>query len=241
MAGTTAGVLTFGAGLCFIYAPSGASADKEASQVTCEALFRRLVSALSDHTYAPETALGVLNAELGVLNADPIRGFHNFRSFKNRVRQKTQGRRWMGKTPDDEGHRPRNFPALATAFLEPPDVISPIDRQPRALLDRYGYIPAFRAGLHAGSLVAGEIGGFKREITLIGDAMNTAERIEQACRDTGHNFLASKPLLDRTKKPADVVATGIGEHLLRGKSECIQLFALERRQEREQRSRYEDT
>jgi adenylate cyclase len=97
-----------------------------------------------------------------------------------------------------------------------------------ALLKRYGYIPAFRAGLHAGSLVAGEIGGFKREIALLGDTMNTAARIEQTCRDTGQHFLASKPLLDRTRKPADVVATSIGEHLLRGKSELIELFALER-------------
>jgi hypothetical protein len=41
-------------------------------------------------------------------------------------------------------------------------------------------------------------------------------------------FLVSKPLLDRTVKPANIVATSIGGHLLRGKSENIELFALER-------------
>jgi adenylate cyclase len=80
--------------------------------------------------------------------------------------------------------------------------------------------------VHAGPLVAGEIGGFKREIALLGDTMNTAARIEQACRDTGHDLLASKPMLELTDRPADIVATSIGAHLLRGKSESIELFAL---------------
>lgn len=72
---------------------------------------------------------------------------------------------------------------------------------------RHGEVPAFRAGLHAGPLVAGEIGGFKREIALLGDTMNTAARIEQACRTTGHDLLASKPLLEQSALPADIVAT----------------------------------
>jgi len=96
------------------------------------------------------------------------------------------------------------------------------------LLRRHGYIPGFRAGIHSGPLVAGEIGGFKREIALVGDAMNTAARLEQACRTTGHALLASKPLLDRTLMPAGIVVTSIGSHRLRGKSERLELFALER-------------
>jgi adenylate cyclase len=95
--------------------------------------------------------------------------------------------------------------------------------------ERYGEVPAFRAGLNAGPLVAGEIGGFKREIALLGDTMNTAARIEQACRDAGHALLVSKPLLERAAMPDDIVATSIGKHLLRGKSEDIELFALTRR------------
>jgi adenylate cyclase len=96
------------------------------------------------------------------------------------------------------------------------------------LLRRHGHVPGFRASLHSGPLVAGEIGGFKREIALVGEAMNTAARLEQACRTTGHAVLASKPLLDRTLLPAGIVATSIGSHLLRGKSERLELFALER-------------
>jgi adenylate cyclase len=96
------------------------------------------------------------------------------------------------------------------------------------LLHRYGVAPDFRAGLHLGSLVVGEIGGFKREITYLGDAMNTAARIEQACRDTGHSLLVSKPLLDRAGLPPDLVANSIGAQILRGKAERLELFAIER-------------
>jgi adenylate cyclase len=95
------------------------------------------------------------------------------------------------------------------------------------LLDRYGQIPAFRAGLHVGPLVAGEIGGFKREIALVGDTMNTAARLEQACRTTGHALLASKPLLESAVMPPDIVAASLGDHELRGKSKPLELFALE--------------
>lgn len=96
------------------------------------------------------------------------------------------------------------------------------------LLRRHGHVPGFRAGIHSGPLVAGEIGGFKREIALLGDAMNTAARLEQACRTTGHALLASKPLLDCTLVPAGIVVTSLGSHLLRGKAERLELFALKR-------------
>jgi adenylate cyclase len=96
------------------------------------------------------------------------------------------------------------------------------------LVARHGEMPEFRASLHVGPLVAGEIGGFKREIALLGDAMNTAARLEQECRSAGHAFLASKPLLERATMPAGIVAASMGSHLLRGKSEPLELFALER-------------
>lgn len=81
-----------------------------------------------------------------------------------------------------------------------------LDAAASDLMDRHGHFPAFRAGIHSGPLVAGEIGGFKREIALVGDTMNTAARIEQACRTTGHALLASKLLLDCTVRPANIVA-----------------------------------
>jgi adenylate cyclase len=93
---------------------------------------------------------------------------------------------------------------------------------------RHGHLPAFRAGMHAGPLVAGEIGGFKREIALIGDTMNTAARVEQACRGTGHAMLASGALIERVAMPDGIAATSLGAQRLRGKAADLELFALER-------------
>ena len=50
---------------------------------------------------------------------------------------------------------------------------------------RYGECAGFRASLHCGPLVAAEIGGLKGEVALVGDAMNTASRIEQVSSDDG--------------------------------------------------------
>jgi len=47
----------------------------------------------------------------------------------------------------------------------------------------FGVIPDFRAGLHCGPVAVGELGSLRKEIALIGDTMNTAARILDACRD----------------------------------------------------------
>jgi len=95
-------------------------------------------------------------------------------------------------------------------------------------LRRHGHAPEFRASLHCGPLVAGAIGAFKGEVALVGDAMNTAARIEQACRATGHRVLVSRSLLARAAMPEDALAISIGTCVLRRKSERVELFALER-------------
>jgi adenylate cyclase len=125
---------------------------------------------------------------------------------------------WPLGTPEDNARPIRCLFACQDA----------LDAARSDLLRRHGHVPGFRASIHSGPLVAGEIGGFKREIALLGEAMNTAARLEQAARATGHALLASKPLLDRTLLPAGIVAISIGSHLLRGKSERLELFALER-------------
>ena len=92
----------------------------------------------------------------------------------------------------------------------------------------FGCRPDFRAALHCGPVVMGELGLLKMEIALIGDTMNSAARIQQACRDTGHRILASSALLERAGAlPAGIAANPLGPLRLRGKEEALALFALE--------------
>ena len=94
---------------------------------------------------------------------------------------------------------------------------------------RYGHAPTFRASLHCGPLVAAAMGGLNSEVALVGDAMNTAARIEQECRATGHSVLISRSLIMRAAMPVEVVAGSIGTRVLRGKAERLELFTLDLR------------
>lgn len=91
---------------------------------------------------------------------------------------------------------------------------------------RFGLVPRFRAALHCGSVVSGEMGDLKQEIVFLGDALNTAARIEQACRDTGEDLLVSAALLARVPLPAGIRAESLGPVQLRGKQEAVELFTL---------------
>jgi adenylate cyclase len=93
----------------------------------------------------------------------------------------------------------------------------------------FGVEPAFRAALHAGPVVLGELGYLKKEIALIGDAMNTAARILEACRETAHPILASGALLERlTGLPDGIAACPMAPLAARGKSAPLDVFALKR-------------
>ena len=77
-------------------------------------------------------------------------------------------------------------------------------------------------------MVVGELGYLKKEIALIGDSMNTAARIQEACRDTSYRVLASAALLERmTELPAGVQRRALGPMPIRGKQNAVALYALE--------------
>jgi len=93
--------------------------------------------------------------------------------------------------------------------------------------EEFGFRVEFRAGLHSGPVVVGEMGSVKKEIALIGDTMNTAARIVDACRDTGEAVIASATLLQQLSLPPDIAARPLGPVRLRGKQTSLALFALE--------------
>jgi adenylate cyclase len=91
----------------------------------------------------------------------------------------------------------------------------------------FGLAPEFRAALHAGEVVVGELGSRKKEIALIGDPMNTAARILEACRELDRPALASAALLERLGAPPEGVRTSSMSPLpLRGKAAPLELVAL---------------
>ena len=118
------------------------------------------------------------------------------------------------------GNPPRILDAWASA--------GPGSRRSRALPARIRLRAEFRAALHAGKVVVGELGSRKKEIALIGDPMNTAARMLDACREIDRSALASAALLDRLAGlPEGVARRPLGPLAMRGKEQAVALFALE--------------
>ena len=90
-----------------------------------------------------------------------------------------------------------------------------------------GILPEFKAGLHYGHVVAGEIGVVKRDIVFSGDVLNTASRIQQKCNELGVDILLSNYLLDKLNLQTDTFEPKeIGEMELRGKEQKVMLYTL---------------
>ena len=65
------------------------------------------------------------------------------------------------------------------------------------------------------------------EYTHIGDTMNTCSRIEGATKELGEAVLASQSTVDRVADTSFFAARVMPPTLLRGKSEALQLYALD--------------
>ena len=93
---------------------------------------------------------------------------------------------------------------------------------------RYGVVPDFRASLHRGEIVAGEIGDVRREIAYVGDTLNVAARLLDASKTLGHDVLVSADLLQQTTLPSDLRAEPLPTLAVRGRTAPLEIFALAR-------------
>lgn len=94
--------------------------------------------------------------------------------------------------------------------------------------NKYGVLPEFKAGMHAGKVTAAEIGQVKRDIAFHGDVLNTASRIQDLCNPLKETFLISEDLFMRIKSKGNYLYRNLGEHLLRGKTVKVGVYAIER-------------
>jgi adenylate cyclase len=59
---------------------------------------------------------------------------------------------------------------------------------------QYGVVPDFKAGMHCGPVMVGEIGVVKRDIAFSGEVVGTAARIQKRCNHLEVNLLISHDL-----------------------------------------------
>jgi class 3 adenylate cyclase len=82
-------------------------------------------------------------------------------------------------------------------------------------------------GIHYGQVFAGVIEGGKRlEFTVIGDAVNTAHRIEELTKTAGWPLLVSVELLEAAKTPCPSRdCHPLPAQMVRGRKEPLRVFA----------------
>jgi len=93
-------------------------------------------------------------------------------------------------------------------------------------LEKFGLVPTFKAGLHSGEVVVGEIGIIKRDITYSGDVLNTTSRIQGMCHELKSEVLVSNDFLKTLSLPSKFIADAAGVFRLKGKERDVTLFAL---------------
>ena len=89
----------------------------------------------------------------------------------------------------------------------------------------YNMVPEFKAGIHFGYVIAGEMGVIKREIAYSGDVLNTTARIQSKCNDFNVDLLISENLMQRLSLK-EMTVKSIGKINLRGKSEALELYTV---------------
>jgi len=105
------------------------------------------------------------------------------------------------------------------------DVQEALQLKKKYYREKYGVNPEFKAGLHYGFVMAGEVGVVKRDIAFSGDVLNTAARIQAKCNELKVNILFSKYLLDKLALPPHVFEPRkMGDMLLRGKNQTVVLY-----------------
>ncbi len=99
----------------------------------------------------------------------------------------------------------------------------------QAYIEKYGVKPYFRAGMHMGKVIVGEIGDFRREIGFLGDTVNTTARIQEMCKVKQQDLLLSEDLYTHLQYPEAYEAHNFGLMHLRGRKEEIAIFSVHKK------------
>ena len=102
-----------------------------------------------------------------------------------------------------------------------------IDTRSAQYQSKFGFVPEFKAGIHIGTVTAGEIGTLKKEIVYTGDVLNTAARIQALCNQYNARILISAKLKSCLERQEEVIFSEIGTITLRGKTVPMPLFKVE--------------
>jgi adenylate cyclase len=96
-----------------------------------------------------------------------------------------------------------------------------INNNSKKYLAQYGLVPEFKAGVHYGSVIAGEVGTIKKDITFSGDVLNTTSRIQGKCNEFKVRILVSDEFRALLPHSSNFKTVALGNVELRGKEKQL--------------------
>lgn len=124
---------------------------------------------------------------------------------------------WPGRDPHAERRSLGTFFAFQKRLAERKDWY----------VSQFGVAPEFRGGVEEGLVTATEVGDIKREIAFHGDALNTAARLLELCRDYESPILVSGRIHEVIGREKDWTSQLKGEIALRGKKGTLAVYGVE--------------
>ncbi len=122
-------------------------------------------------------------------------------------------------------HRGTRSAACVQCFF---DMVQLLERRQEEYLREYDAFPRLRAGIHGGDVVTTWVGEARKDLAFHGDTMNTAARVETACKELGAQCLVSELVHTAIELPPHLEARSVGEIELRGRAGTLNLYAVER-------------
>lgn len=96
---------------------------------------------------------------------------------------------------------------------------------------KYGLVPKFKAGAHAGKVMVLQVGQIRRDISYNGDAINTAARIESVCNDYKQELLISGDLYNLLKDKKKFNLKNIDKIKLKGKRKEVEIYHVKKKKQ----------
>ncbi len=108
------------------------------------------------------------------------------------------------------------------------DMMQLLERREEDYRRQYDTIPRLRAGIHGGEVVTTWVGEARKDLAFHGDTLNATARVEGMCKELRVQCLVSELVYEAVELPPHLQARSVGELELRGRTEALHLFSVER-------------